>query len=79
MTPNLPQMAEAQNAPKRPLDRFELEGLKALQEGEDLYYRGSDEKARMIGSIRAVEQCLKCHGGSRGDLLGAFSYGLRRE
>ncbi len=79
MTANLPQMEEAQNAPKRPLDTFELEGLKALQEGEDLYYRGSEDKARMLGSIRAVEQCLKCHGGTRGDLLGAFSYGLRRE
>src|SRR5579872_5459228 len=78
MTANLPQMEEAQHAPKRPLDTFELEGLEALRGGEDLYYRGSEDKARMLGSIRAVEQCLKCHGGSRGDLLGAFSYGLRR-
>jgi hypothetical protein len=79
MTANLPQMEEAQHAPKRALDSFELEGLKALQEGEDLYYRGSEDKARMMGSIRAVEQCLQCHGGSSGQLLGAFSYGLRRE
>lgn len=79
MTANLPQMEEAQNAPRRPLDSFELEGLEALRAGEDLYYRGSESKARMMGSIRAGEQCLKCHGGSRGDLLGAFSYGLRCE
>jgi hypothetical protein len=79
MTANLPQMEEVQTAPRRPLDSFELEGLEALRGGEDLYCRGSEDKARMMGSIRAVKQCLECHGGSRGDLLGAFSYGLRRE
>jgi hypothetical protein len=79
MTANLPRMDEVQNAPKRPLDSFEVEGLEALKAGEDLYYRGAEDKARMMGSIRAVKQCLQCHSGSRGDLLGAFSYGLRRE
>jgi hypothetical protein len=79
ITANLPQMDEVQDAPMRPLDSFELDGLDALRRGEDLYYRGAEEKGRMMGSIRAVEQCLKCHGGNRGDLLGAFSYGLRRE
>jgi hypothetical protein len=79
MTANLPQMEEVQTAPRRSLDSFELEGLEALRGGEDLFYRGSEDKARMMGSIRAVKQCLECHGGSRGDLLGAFSYGLRRE
>jgi len=79
ITANLPQMDEVSSAPKRPLDSFELAGLETLREGEDLYYRGAGDKARMLGSIRCVKQCLACHGGSRGDLLGAFSYGLIRE
>ncbi len=79
VTANLPQMDEVQDAPTRPLDFFELDGLDALRKGEDLFYRGVEDKGRMMGSIRAVEQCLKCHGGNRGDLLGAFSYVLRRE
>jgi hypothetical protein len=54
-----------------------LRHLEALRKGEDLYFHGTEDKARMMGSIRAVKQCLQCHGGSRGDLLGAFSYGLR--
>ena len=29
-------------------------------------------------TIRSVSQCVKCHGGERGDLLGAFSYSLQR-
>jgi hypothetical protein len=33
----------------------------------------------MLGLARSVKQCVACHGGARGDLLGAFSYVLRRE
>ncbi len=33
----------------------------------------------MLGAVRSAKQCVKCHGGSRGDLLGAFSYTLRAE
>ena len=79
VTANLPQMEEVQHVPKRTLDAFEQEGLEALREGEDLSYRGNETQARMLGSIRATKQCLTCHGGTRGDLLGAFSYGLRCE
>jgi hypothetical protein len=76
---NLPRMDELRAAPTRPLDPFEVEGLAALQRGEDLFVRGADRQVRMVGSIRATKQCLACHGGDRGDLLGAFSYTLRRE
>lgn len=79
VTANLPQMEEVQHVPNRPIDTFEQDGLDALRNGEDLYYRGNETQARMMGSIRATKQCLACHGGSRGDLLGAFSYGLRRD
>jgi hypothetical protein len=33
----------------------------------------------MLGSLRATKHCLQCHSGSRGSLLGAFSYRLRRD
>jgi hypothetical protein len=32
----------------------------------------------MLGAIRSTRQCLSCHGGNRGDLLGAFSYVFTR-
>ena len=73
---NLPRMEELRDAPTRDLDPFEAEGLKELQGGEDLFVRGSERQVRMLGAIRATRQCLQCHGGDRGDLLGAFSYSL---
>jgi len=54
-----------------PVVRFD--GLAALRKGEDLYVR----EDRMLGSIRSTKQCIACHGGERGVLLGAFSYTLR--
>jgi hypothetical protein len=71
-------MEELRDAPTRSLDPFEAEGLEALRGGKDLFVRGTDKQARMLGAIRATRQCLQCHGGDRGDLLGAFSYTLRR-
>lgn len=76
---NLPRMDELREAPTRPLDAFETEALESLKAGEDLFTRGTEDAARLVGAIRATKQCVACHGGSRGDLLGAFSYGLRRE
>ncbi len=75
---NLPRMEELRHAPTRPLDPFEVVGLEALRRGKDLFARDTDKQARMLGAIRATRQCLQCHGGDRGDLLGAFSYTLRR-
>jgi hypothetical protein len=69
----LPRMDYVRGGPTRPLDPFEVEGLAALRQGEDLFARGS----RLVGSVRATQQCLGCHGGSRGELLGAFTYTLR--
>ena len=43
-----------------------------------MFVRETSEGVRMLGAIRSVEQCMKCHGGERGDLLGAFSYSLVR-
>jgi hypothetical protein len=53
-------------------------GLKDLQDGEDLFVRDTTKQGRrMLGAIRSVDACLKCHGGQRGELLGAFSYWLK--
>ena len=79
LSTNLPKMDELRKAPTRPLDAFEMDALVSLRKGEDLFARGTNDKARMVGAIRATKQCLECHGTSRGDLLGAFSYGFRRE
>ena len=76
---NLPRMQEVKTLPTREPDSFEAEGVKAIRTGEDLYTRGDDRDARMVGAIRSVGQCVECHGGQRGDLLGAFSYRLRRD
>jgi mono/diheme cytochrome c family protein len=52
--------------------------LEKLTAGEHLFIRETSEGIRMLGAVRAVEQCIQCHGGERGDLLGAFSYSLTR-
>jgi hypothetical protein len=76
---NLPRMDELTDAPTRPLNSFEQTALKELQEGEDLRIGYGAEEIRMLGSIRALNQCVVCHHSKRGELLGAFSYRLRAE
>jgi len=73
----LPKMDELRGAPTRQLDEVEAEGLQALRNGEDLFVHSTEAGVRMVGSVRAANQCVKCHDGNRGDLLGAFSYRLR--
>jgi hypothetical protein len=79
VTANLPRMDELREAPTRPLDRFEREGLKRVSAGDDLFLHTMPQGLRMFGPLRASNQCLKCHDCERGDLLGAFSYSLRSE
>lgn len=76
---NLPRMEEVKRLPTREPDGFEADGLTAIRAGGDLFSRGDDRVARMVGAIRSVSQCVECHGGQRGDLLGAFTYHLRRD
>src|SRR5258708_39906209 len=76
---NLPRMDELREAKTRPLDAFERDALEVLRRGEDLKVQNASREIRMLGSIRAVKQCLQCHEVERGDLLGAFSYRLRLE
>jgi hypothetical protein len=76
---DLPRMDQLREAPTRPLDGFETAGLEQLLQGEDLVTAEAGPNLRMLGSVRSAEQCVKCHGGERGDLLGAFSYTLGRK
>jgi hypothetical protein len=78
VTKNLPRMDELADAPTRALDGFEQAGLKDLLAGETLFVRQLGDRVRMLGAIRSVKQCVGCHGGQRGDLLGAFSYTLMK-
>jgi hypothetical protein len=78
VTNELPRMKELKKAPTRSLSDFEVKGLEALQNGDDLFVREIASTIHMLGAIRSVDQCVKCHGGERGDLLGAFSYSLLR-
>lgn len=75
---NLPRMDELRDAPTRSLDDFEVVGLKALREGEDIFVVDRAEGRRMLGALRSTRQCVSCHEGGRGQLLGAFSYTLTR-
>jgi hypothetical protein len=68
---------ESRGPPTRAPDAFE-KGLVALRRGENVFARGTESKARMLGVVRAAKPCVACHGCDRGELLGAFSYGLRR-
>jgi hypothetical protein len=71
-------MEELKGAPTRPLDAFESSGLTRLRRGDFLVVGEGKGHLRLLGVIRAVRQCVTCHGCERGDLLGAFSYTLRR-
>jgi hypothetical protein len=78
-TTDLPRMDKIRTVPTRSLDRFEAAGLLELKTGEDFFTSESATGVRMLGAIRSIEQCVGCHGGERGDLLGAFSYFLKSE
>ena len=66
------------DVPTRPLNTFEADALQRLRTEEDLVISSEGSEYRMLGSLRAANQCLDCHSVDRGTLLGAFSYQLRR-
>lgn len=78
LSDHLPAMEELREAKTRPLDRFEESALVRLYAGDDLIVRPADSQVRMLGSVRALKQCLECHSVESGELLGAFSYQLER-
>jgi hypothetical protein len=76
VTGNLPRMEELAKMPTRQLDSFETVGLQILKKGENLSVSQYTAGLRMLGAIRAANNCISCHGGDEGQLLGAFSYAL---
>ena len=72
----LPRMTELDSVVTRPADGFEAAGLVRLAAGEDLVANAVGPRVRLLGAIRNMAACVECHGGQRGDLLGAFSYRL---
>ncbi len=78
LSEELPNMERLANVPTRPLNDFEREALAKLRTEDDLVVRYSANTIRMMGSLRAGKTCLECHSVQRGELLGAFTYELRR-
>lgn len=79
LSDRLPSMTGVEKLKTRPVGEFEEKALKAFQQGEDLAHLRQGDKLSVVGSIRAGGACLQCHEGGRGDLLGAFTYALKRE
>jgi hypothetical protein len=73
---NLPRMDELRDAPTRPLDDFEREAVARLRKQEDVVIDEEPNLLRMVGSLRAAQDCMQCHSVPRGTLLGALSYRL---
>jgi hypothetical protein len=74
----MPAMTELPNMEMRELNSFEVYALRRLYAGEDLVSDTTDDKIRMLGSLRASKDCRSCHSVERGEILGAFSYELVR-
>jgi hypothetical protein len=72
-----PETLERQSLPHRGLDDFEAHALPELRKGNELVVQTSPDTMRLLGAIRAKAECLKCHEGVNGRLLGAFTYTLR--
>jgi hypothetical protein len=62
----------------RPLTSFESRAVGELIAGEDVSVETNPAGHFVVGALRAKEDCLKCHGGKAGDVLGALSYRLSR-
>jgi hypothetical protein len=78
LSKNLPRMQDLDARTTRKLDKFETAALEQLRAGEDLQTQAETNTIHMMGSLRAAKQCVECHQVKRGDLLGAFSYELKR-
>lgn len=65
----------------RDLTGFEQTAVAALRRGKELVAQDDDGSGAIacVGAVRAKAECLKCHAQRQaGDLLGAFTYRLRR-
>lgn len=64
---------------KRELDKFETESLVNLRAGAErvIAWNAEENCLRVLGAIRAKENCMKCHDVKAGFLLGAFTYRIK--
>jgi hypothetical protein len=60
---------------KRALDEFETEAVANFDKRE-LMWKMSDKNVRMVGVLRATQDCMSCHKTKEGEILGAFTYVL---
>jgi hypothetical protein len=81
LSDHLPRMQDlsSDDAPTRLLDGFESASLERLLEGATVIADESRNEIRMLGGLRAAQQCTQCHSVREGHLLGAFSYEFRRK
>ena len=76
-TPHLDAMKETiKKAEHRPLKEVEARALAQLREGRQSVLAGDNDRPTLVGAVRAIADCLKCHDAKEGELLGAFSYPL---
>jgi len=80
LTEALPNMEtlSGEDVPTRELVRFERRALELLENGNDLVIEERPHDIRMLGSLRAVKDCRRCHEVPADSLLGAFSYELKK-
>lgn len=73
----IPLMNELDSFPHRELNDFETQALSQLVSERDTFMKETSDGAVMLGAVRAADECLQCHTGPRGRLLGAFTYQFR--
>jgi hypothetical protein len=75
---NLPDMDQIKDSPTRHLSEWEIKALNSLYNGKDFEVVNEPEHIKALGAIRANTECLQCHDGKRGDMLGAFTYRISK-
>ncbi|MBL8891831.1 MAG: hypothetical protein JNL67_17785 [Planctomycetaceae bacterium] len=79
VTHDLPDMSTISSGEitTRAMSSFESDALVRILGGESLVVENEGENLRMVGALRAIDQCIDCHQVKSGELLGAFSYEYR--
>ncbi len=76
---HLPQLDELSTYPTRELNEFEKAALSLLRATQDVVVDEQAGRILMVGSLRASDNCRRCHTVPRGELLGALTYEMRPE
>ncbi len=75
---SLPAMDQLDQFEHRAVTEFEKASLPKLYSEADVVTEQGDDRILMLGALRASQDCLACHQGNTGKLLGAFSYEFAR-